>query len=351
MSDSSFQPDFINPALSAIAELKANVATADALRAAVLQLALTLSARPHARGYLILIEPAITAVRIQQEWGGIAPILRPDLAGRLTICTTHDTHTFTSIPHDPPAAVLTWLRDLVAQTSSRPPTTRPDFDFIILKLLLHQYLTTRQPLTTLDLTRMAGCSYPTARRALDAIAPLLIRRKDRAVALRDVQPRDIQRLLTHSDHARATMRFADRSGQPRPPESHLRRLEKLAAQNSLTGLAIGGVIGARHYLPALDLVGTPRLDISIHHAARIDPISLAAQIDPALVAQPDPDHPADLVIHTIRHADPLFTRGTDPGSLPIADRVECLLDLYEARLEAQAAQFLAELSRAPTITA
>lgn len=346
MSETPLQPHATNAALSAIALSRHALSTADALRASILQLALTL--QPNTSGYLLLTDPAITPARIRQEWGGIASILRPDLAARLTICMTHDRSTFTSIPHDPPAAVLTWLRELVAQTSSRPPTTRPDFDFIILKLLLHQYLATRQPLTTLDLTRMAGCSYPTARRALDAIAPLLVRRKDRAVALRDVQPRDIQRLLSSSDHARATLRFADRSGQPRSPESHLRRLEKLAAQNSLAGIAIGGVIGARHYFPAIDLVGTPRLDLSIHHAAHIDPHALAAQIDPALVAQPDPDHPADLVIHTIRHADPLFT--INPGGpLPFADRVECLLDLYEARLEAQAAQFLAELSMPPTI--
>jgi hypothetical protein len=173
--------------------------------------------------------------------------------------------------------------------------------------------------------------------------------KDRSVSLRDAQPRDLQRLLSLSDHARATMRFADRSGQPRAPESHLRRLEKLATLRPLTGIAIGGVIGARHYLPALDLVGTPRLDLSIHHGAHINPTSIAAQIDPALVVQPDPDLPADLVIHTIRHADPLFAPGSGP--LPIADRVECLLDLYEARLELQATQFLNELSRMATMTA
>jgi hypothetical protein len=52
----------------------------------------------------------------------------------------------------------------------------------------------------------------------------------------------------------------------------------------------------------------------------------------------DADETAHLVLHFVRHANPLFRPGDD--GLDLADPVECLLDLHEARLESQAHDFL-----------
>jgi len=72
------------------------------------------------------------------------------------------------------------------------------------------------------------------------------------------------------------------------------------------------------------------------------------KLDPALKRVSDPLQPASLVVHAIHHADALFTPRN--GGLAWADPVECLLDMHEARLDMQAAQFLEALQkkRAPT---
>jgi hypothetical protein len=48
--------------------------------------------------------------------------------------------------------------------------------------------------------------------------------------------------------------------RPRSPEVLLQRLSEL----NRSDIAVGGVLGARHYFPGLDLVGTPRLDLVVH---------------------------------------------------------------------------------------
>jgi hypothetical protein len=134
------------------------------------------------------------------------------------------------------------------------------------------------------------------------------------------------------------MRFADRSGQPESPAALLRRLGKVAPE----GVAVGGVAGARHYHPGLDLVGLPRVDLSVHAPTRDVEIAFVARLDPALKQVEDPADPARLVLHFVRHANALFT--PSPGGLPWSDIVECLLDLNEAGLQPQAFEFLDALT-------
>ena len=62
------------------------------------------------------------------------------------------------------------------------------------------------------------------------------------------------------------------------------------------------------------------------------------RLDPALKQVKNPDEPAQLVLHFVRHKESLFT--PNRNGLPWADVVECLLDLNEAGLEGQALEFL-----------
>jgi hypothetical protein len=103
------------------------------------------------------------------------------------------------------------------------------------------------------------------------------------------------------------------------------------------------VLGAKHYFPDLDIVGTPRLDISLHaRDPRVD-LDFIEKLDPALQRVKDPLEPASVVVHNVYHANSLFV--PREGGLQWADPVECLLDLHEARLEMQAVQFLDALSK------
>jgi hypothetical protein len=106
---------------------------------------------------------------------------------------------------------------------------------------VHQWLLGKGPMATGWLMKTAGCSYPTVAGALGRLDHVLRRASNRKVELRDFPKEEWARLITVSDRVRSTVRFVDASGKPRPPEAHLRRLEKLKVPN----LGVGGVLGAR----------------------------------------------------------------------------------------------------------
>ncbi len=262
----------------------------------------------------------------------------------LTICIAQE-GLYHGIPFDPTPKVQRVLDKAVRKL--RPPAdfqrARIDYSLVILKLLLHRWLTSGEPVTAKWLARTAGCTYPTVARSLSQLGNLADRRSDRRIRLRYFPRAEFSRLLAISDKFRSTTGFADRSAQlgqsPRSSEAHLRRLERL----NLPSLAIGGVLGARHYYPDLDLVGAPRLDLSFHCDRGRANLCFIEKLDPALKQENDPLKPASVVVHIVRHKDSLFT--PRKGGLSWADPVECLLDLHEARLESQASQFLNALQR------
>ena len=99
--------------------------------------------------------------------------------------------------------------------------------------------------------------------------------------------------------------------------------------------------GAKHHYPNLDLVGTPRLDLSLHSPGKRMNLDFLENLDPALKRVEDPRAPANVVVHAVHQADAQFSPRA--GGLAWADPLECLFDLYDARLEMQATQFLEAL--------
>ena len=162
----------------------------------------------------------------------------------------------------------------------------------------------------------------------------LVERTARKIRLRWFPEREWARLVATSPRARSTVRFAASSAEARDAYAHLRRLEKIAPPN----LAIGGTFGATHFFPSLDLVGTPRLDLSQHCPEERLDLSFIKKLDPALEQVRDPLRPATVVVHAVRHAESMFT--PREGGLFWADPVECALDLFEAQFTTQASQFL-----------
>ncbi|MEI7946512.1 MAG: hypothetical protein WCJ02_07440 [bacterium] len=321
---------------NALVEVKFGVDALRTLRTSLMQVAYPVSENPATHGYVVLADSPIAESRVRDEWSRAATVLRSDVLNRLTICL-QERGRFIGIPHDPDAETQKMLNSVIEAERGKTNTTRTDYSYVILKLLIHQWLTSGLPVTADSLARTAGCFYPAVARALAPLGSLLERTSDRRVSLRWFPKEEFLRLLAVADRARSTVRFEDQSGQPRSAEFHLRRLEKL----KLPGLAIGGVLGAKHYFHDLDLVGAPRLDLSVHCPGRRMDLGFITKLDPALRRVSDPLKPACLVVHAVRHADALFT--PRDGGLAWADPVECLLDLYEARLDMQATQFLAAL--------
>ncbi|HEX4119305.1 MAG TPA: hypothetical protein VH619_01660 [Verrucomicrobiae bacterium] len=323
---------------NALIEVKFGVDSLRTIRTSLMQVAYSLSENPASEGYVVLVDSTITTERLRDEWERAATILRDDVLHRLTICLQHEGR-ITGIPRDPDVKTQRKLAKVIEAERGKMRTARTDYSFVVLKLLLYQWLTSGEPVTSEWLARTAGCSYPAVARALRPLGSLLERRSDRRVDLRWFPKEEFARLVAVADRARSTVRFADQSGQPRSAESHLRRLEKLNPR----GLAIGGVLGAKYYYPDLDLVGAPRLDLSLHCPGQRMNLDFVEKLDPALKRVQDPLAPANLAVHAMRQADAQFI-GRD-GGLAWADPVECLFDLHEARLEMQAAQFLEALQR------
>ena len=316
-------------------EVKIGAAALRSIRMSLMQLAYVMAVRPGAEGFLVLPDVKVTQERLQREWQLAASVLRPELSDRLSLCISEGDG-FIGIPRTPDTETQRILAEVVAAERPRASfrLARTDASFVLLKMLLGHWLTDGRPVTTNWLVHASGYSYPTVANVLRSLGGLIERQSDRRIGLRWFPREEYARLLAVADRSRATARYADRSGQSRSPESHLRRLEKMAPP----GIALGGVLGAKHHFPDLDLVGVPRLDLSQHCSGRHMELGFVTQLDPALQRIEDPLAPAHLVVHAVRHADPFFT--PRDGGLAWADPVECLLDLHEARLEMQASQFL-----------
>lgn len=325
---------------NALIEVKFSVDALRTIRTSIIQLAYAVAAHPGSEGLLVLVDSAITEKTLRAEWQNARAVLKPEIQDRLTVCIAGEGR-YLGIPRDPVPEMQRVLDQVVRKERSHPGLrqSRTDYFFVVLKILIHRWLTSGEPVTSAWLAQTAGCSYPTVARSLSRLGNLVERQSDRRIGLRYFPREEFSRLLAVSDKLRSTARFADRSGQPRSPEAHLRRLEKL----NIPHLAIGGVLGARHYCPALDIVGTSRLDLSFHCYRDRANLDFIEKLDPALQQEDDPLKPTNVVVHIVRHKDPLFT--PREGWLQWADPIECLLDLHEARFESQASQFLKTLQR------
>lgn len=334
-------PDAIHPSGRAIAEIKFWVDSVRSVRIALLDLAVALRQYPEAVGYLVLVEPSVTAARIAEEWEGIASVLSRDVIGRLAICSVVEDRWTPNVPMEISSEFREWILETVRAEKStiRIPVGRLDFAFVIQKLLLYQSLVLRTPVSISWLGRTAGCSYPTLSRVLQSLGSSIERTSDRKVSLRFMPDSELFALFSLAERSRVTKRFADRSGQPRSPEQNVQRLARINAK----GVGIGGAMAARHYYPQLDLIGTPRLDLSIHMLSDEEAKDLLRRLDPALELESDPRKPAHVVVHTVLHSDPLFE--PRDGGLAWADPIECLFDLHEARLEAQTREFAGGLRK------
>lgn len=341
----SLDEDFDGDIDDTFIEVKLGLNAVRNLRAGLLNLAYALQSHPHRRGLLVLAETNITPARLEREWDLARQALRSEWIDRLSIVVFEDGR-FRGYPELPSPTFLARLEEVVRQETNlagrRMP--RPDYFSEILKALIHHWLLRKEAMTLGRLQEIVGCTYPTVAKALDKLSPLVRRKSDRSVLL-DSFPRTAwSALLTRGDDVRQTTYFVDRSGQQRAPENLARRLAKLGRND----LAVGGVLGARSHYPNLDLLGTPRVDLTVHcPGPRLD-LSFISRIDPGLSPASFASEPAALVVHVLRRKEAWFSPLPEGGWR--ADPVECLLDLHEARLEAQAAEFFNALAPAPFST-
>jgi hypothetical protein len=309
------------------------------LRASIMDVARYSGGLRERRGILVLDEPQVSESRLHEEWASVQPIFRPEILHRLAL-VIHRAGVPDEIigqlgqqEQDSIAAVIEHAR----QHSLRPMRRPSEAFFDILHLLLVHWFRKSGPLTSKDLCAQSGFSYPTVAVALEKLEPYMVRHSDRRIELRSF-PRDAWfKLVAQAEKVRSSQGYADRSGRPRPTGVLVDRLRELDRDD----IAVGGVLGARHYLPGLDLIGTPRLDLVVHNKRMRAPNDFLRRLDPALKPVERGESP-QVVVHTLYRPEPLFTHPSK-GNI-WADEVECLLDLHEMRLESQALEFVDRLT-------
>jgi hypothetical protein len=318
-----------------IFEYKALVSDLRVLQSAFMNLARIMADLADHTGILILDETKISESRLNSEWETLQKLFPPSILSRLRMVVLSDGSMIAEFGdlRKEEAEAISEIQGKLSENYDRKSRRKPDAFFEILRVLLIHWFRGSGPLQVNQLGKLSGFSYPTVASSLEKMESRLIRHSDRSVEIKSFPRDDWFRLLAATDEIRAPQGYGAR--RPRPVEDLIKRLTEKPDEE----VAFGGVIGSRHYLPGIDLVGIPRLDLSVHDwsASKID--KLARKLDPGIKRVESGELP-QVVVHNLFRPVSLFTRG-EP--LLVADEVECLLDLHEARLELQALELLEHL--------
>ena len=308
------------------------------LRAAFVEIARCVSLKKERKCVLVIADPGISTARLFQEFEGFSAILRPEVQERLTIVVRRKGELEKIVGRLPPETreSIEVIIDRVRHASILRAKRPGEAFFDVLRVLLVQWFRSLGPVTSKELREQTGFSFPTIAECLEKLQPHLIRSSDRSIQLGTFPKEAWFKLIAQSEKVRSTQEFADRSGRPRPIESLVDSLQELQRSD----IAVGGILGARHYWPGIDLFGTPRLDLIVHLPKKNVVTNVIRQLDPALKPAERGELPR-VAVHTLYRPVSFFQ--DEATTSPWADEVECLLDLFEAHLESQAAEFLERL--------
>jgi hypothetical protein len=304
------------------------------LHAKLVQLTLLASPR-RAEAVLVLLAPRLSSTRVHDELDALRAVLSPDVGARLAVVRI-DGEVVDRFPDSPlTRAVATHFGSCAAPLHEG----RADRSGEVLKVLAHRWLIGGGQLTTRHLQDLTGLSYPTVAEDLRELGDAITRSSNRSVSLRTL-PQDAWTEM-RARRTRHAAWFADASGRLPDLDHLIQRLRRLRP----VGVAVAGILSAKRRYADLDLVGLPRLDLSVHAPAGVPDFAFLRRLDPALVRVASP-HDAMLAVHVVPRADALFEPDEDGSSW--ADPVETLLDLQELRLNAQADAFVQHLRSSRT---
>ena len=306
------------------------------LRGELLALAygLALDGNPADQGLCLLLDSRITSQRLDEEIRLLQAVLQPKVAGRIRI-DHHAGRGKLAGGLDLGSEFQAWLSQLVEQTTGRTIAAGATQHSVFAYLVLG-WLRQAEPQSTLAIQEAVGASYPTVAQVLKRLEAqgVLQRTSNRRVELRRFPWDEWGRWIVAGRELRKTVMFVDPSGRGRTPEEMIQRLVKLGRED----IGVGGVLGAKHYFPKLDINGSVRLDLSVAGHPKAVDLGFIRKLDAGLVRSGDPNQTGTVAVHFLGKRVPGFERGQD-GML-WTDPLECLADLYELRLDGQAQEML-----------
>lgn len=288
------------------------------LRTLLLDAAYQLQAQPDLTdAHVYLFGCTLAKKRVGTEVELFKSVTHPHIAGRILI---HDLRAAA-----PPQGLL--IKDgphLLSEPTRKP--TAASREAVVAYLLQRQL----QSLPKISISTIAAdtkASLPTIYKVLNAYEHCIEKDpEEKTLGLRDFSQTDWLSWMQRTNQL-SSVYFIDRSGSPRTGS----RLAKALARQKRDDLAIGGLMGALHHLPALDATSSPQLDILVHGTRRAD-LSFVNEIDPGLERFEGRTEIANVVVHFIDRPAPLFERrdGQNWGSLP-----DCIANLQKAGLTHQ----------------
>lgn len=321
-----------------LVEIKRTSSARD-IREALLSLAYAL--REHevrARGLCVVVGSRLSGARLRQELEHFRMIVHPDLAERVYLVSADEGHQLHGALPVQYADFQQAVRDAIKKERS-PTSSRVTRQHVVASLV-ERHLNRLEPLSMAEIGRRTGASHPTVASAVAHLTMIgaLGTEREGPVALRHLSASMLNKIADEHAAARQTIRFQDPTGQARTPRELADRLATLRRKGMGQQVGIGGVIGASHYFPQLNVTAAPRLDLSVFDADT----SFLRKIDAGLIeADRNPYRQPVLVLHLQRDCRP---REMTDAAPELAARLDCLADLRELGLHAEADEFAYELS-------
>ena len=314
------------------------ISAAVELRGVLLSLAYLLDAEPpNTLAVCMLKETRLTSERVQEEISRFRAKVHPDLGGRVYLVALKDGQVQGELP-PMGATLLPMILESALREAATPPTRFTQQ--VVKTAALQRWLTSRGRLGVADMQRATGASMPTVIAAFRAMQhDGLVYAQGSGYSLADELPWDgVRRMVEAHAGERRVIRFMDPSGLARDPLGMAERLRKAQCSGNSLDIDLGGVIGAQQYYADLNITAAPRLDLCVYDGDT----SFVRRIDAGLLKTTDLTDKAVLVLHMTR--DP--RRGPRrPGELQPASVIDCLADLLEIGLQAEARDFWQAMDR------
>ena len=317
------------------------------VRAAFLQVATLLNEGKREEGIVLLVEPSLETKPLIASIEQARQVLRPDISKHLHVVVKKKGRLDISggWGNSDSPDFATWFQNVSTSMMDRPSTKRPKgfSDHIVTMVLLRDWLKEAPARSMREIQEITGLSYPTVKHVLNGLDQWIKRSAYKKIELAEFPYEAWKRLVIQADRARETIHYGDPNRMARSTQKFLSRL-----QDAHPHIAVGGVVGAQYYEQKIDIVGTPRLDITLHQEYGDVDTSWVTGIDPALERMDSRKalhqyvNPV-LVIHVLRRTDALFE--DSPKGYRVADPAECLLDLIDLRLTDQARSFVTQFHR------
>jgi len=230
----------------------------------------------------------------------------------------------TRLPDEQKMALYWGVGNGASDHARKPSTASQE---AVVAYLLQRHLDSSPGVSVSTIAEQTQASLPTIYKVLKTMAHCIDKDpEEKTLRLRFFGQDDWQQWMQRSNQL-SSVYFVDRSGARRSAT----RLAKNLARLKREDLAVGGLMGALHHLPALDATTSPQLDILVHGTRRSD-LSFITEIDPGLEMHDGRPDMAHVVVHFIDRPASLFVRhgGQLCGSLP-----DCIANMQKAGLTHQ----------------